>query len=238
MSAQWAVGDNPLHLTITAKTTKHSIRAKSDGAVSPEEKGRMSSALTKPAKSEGNRRAVNPYMQSEYEDDDGGSCIDENTAVAAGSGGENDGAGVGADAGVDADADAVSEDVFNQVVTAASLSGAPTAGAGAGILQPRQQHTARNPQLDVATAAKGRRMSGFGADTTTTLPAAAMIKVLKRALASESISYTQPHPLKLVCETRTVPTTNAATGLLHRKKTMIGKLVKWEMELCELERPV
>ena len=219
MSSQWAAGDVPHNLRV-ASPSGQSIRAKSDGAVSPEERKRRGSALSKPTKSEGNRRVVsdNSYRASAAHGVDGSA----DTSAADGNG--------------DMD-DAISEETCQQVFGASSNANAGIDAAEdvLGGLDSKTTSPPKQPQPP-PDGARGRRMSAFGADTTTTLHAAEIVKVLKRALAVESISFTQPHALKLVCEARTVPTTNTAAGLLHRKKTTLGKLVKWEMEICELER--
>ena len=52
---------------------------------------------------------------------------------------------------------------------------------------------------------------------------------------AKGILYTQPQPLKLLCESGAATETSPSFGLLNRKQTQPGQLVRWEMEICELE---
>ena len=84
-------------------------------------------------------------------------------------------------------------------------------------------------------------MRSFGAATTSSLPAADIVKELIRALDRERVLYTQPQSHKLICHSR-VATSNGAKQpsrpQLQRRKTTINlqQLVSWEMEVCLLPK--
>jgi hypothetical protein len=113
-----------------------------------------------------------------------------------------------------------------------------------------------------ASSRAKRRVSAFGADTTTTLSAVQITQQLKRALDLENVTYTEPTPFKLVCESRPagaasgqqqtaspvpgspqkalqrgVSSVGGGGGALQRRKTAVDlQIVRWEMEICELDR--